>query len=82
MKKYRIRIYILYMIIYCIKSFRRKVRFSCFVGYFFKRLFGLSEKKSEEQEWLENKIKAKEQELEKIDEESHSIDDINDHFNN
>jgi hypothetical protein len=54
----------------------------CSIINFFKRLFGLSEKKSEEQEWLENKIKAKEQELEKIDEESHSIDDINDHFNN
>lgn len=47
---------------------------------FFKRLFGLSEKKSEEQEWLENKIKTKEKELENIDEECMSTDHVVTHF--
>lgn len=48
---------------------------------FFLKLFGLKSEKSEEQEWLENKIKEKEKELEKIDEEDMSTDHIVDHFN-
>ena len=48
---------------------------------FILKLLGFRQEKSKEQEWLENKVKQKEKELEKIDEEKPSIDTINDHFN-
>ena len=48
---------------------------------FILKLLGLKQEKSEDQKWLEDKIKQKQQELEKIDNEKHSIDDINNHFN-
>lgn len=48
---------------------------------FLKRLFGLDQPKSEEQVWLEDKIKQKEQELEKIDEEDNSPSDNVDYLN-
>lgn len=45
------------------------------------RFLGFRTQKSEDEKWLEEKIKRKEQELEKIDEENPSIDDISNHFN-
>lgn len=39
------------------------------------------EEKNKEQEWLENKIKEKEQELQEIEDEEMSDDDVVDHFN-
>lgn len=48
---------------------------------FFLNLFGIKNKKSEDQIWLENKIKQKEKELEKIDEEVNSPADNVDYLN-
>ena len=48
---------------------------------FILKLLGVTQKKSKEQEWLENKVKQKEQELEKIDEENNSPSDDVDYLN-
>jgi hypothetical protein len=48
---------------------------------FILELFGFRQEKSKEQEWLESKVKQKEKELEKIDEENNSPSDNVDYLN-
>jgi hypothetical protein len=48
---------------------------------FFLKLLGLKSEDGPDVEWVKEKIKGNNKKLEEIENEEHSLDDLNDHFN-